>query len=1082
MSFLGYILGKGNQNEQSGVKARIVSGAHGALNQKIIKNPLNKWWMVLLRQYLLWPVLRLPFRPLAEANKYRPLYKNLSYVLDVLAANGIKLPRGFISGLKEISSKKNNVEKFLTLLLALVWKRRTKDLVRSGGFRDQSGRILWWEKHLTVKLFAYTYVSWTISIMCMTFVPYVLILEGFRPVSADVNLFSRSGDFMGLLLLGQSSVIPLLAISALFWIISLSFSFIISERQWVSFTIQVEKFLTDFGFFSEFSASKARVFAFADFIYLSYPNLSLPKVRQLKSGWPRHFLPGEYMENQRNPDDLIVFRRPEKEAIIFGGENARSDIYAHLKAFEAGIIHPMKAAIKKKSDEELLFVGEVIDNKWWADSKIFLGLGTSPHCYIVGQTRSGKTKTVLSIIYSFARAYPDTVWLIADGKASNDYDLIASRLSFFPVAKPDSDHGDNLIQLANQIEWLWSEYMQRRYLFEKAASEGFPCSTIYQYRELVGPMPQIWFVIDEFSFFVGEMDFENNWRTENTLAWKLKHLANQAASVGFHLMFASHRYTKDDVPTNLRSALTTKIVHNVQIKDAEHLEVMEATTLGKGQFYVTAHGLFCHHTGISKVKAKMPFIGEKPDELIQKTLPVYDPMLKKIFDYHLIYNRGGDELEKMSISQFCVRLHKYFKDQGYSTKNRLADLEAEDVQLEIQKSKRVKVTPKDKAAYIELEPIPSAVKVGVAVIKFDEIDESSIIDMQDKYSGYQAIIVFVVGKNISTDKLKFVQKINERGTRFVILPSKIYTKDMRFVEMKRKEGEYVDIIKDRLARVGISVSGNQASAPITENESFSKEVPVITLIERFLDVVKLKPSTNFADFPGVNLPIVKTTLPGGTPLFFVIASVKADKTELSQVLEIAAKRKSAVIVVSQVFSESDKKLTDAQVIFWSSGALFAMIQRMSKNKEEVKDIITMLMDDLGLLKVNVEKGDSGFKYSIAIHPDARLRVASHLTTDGAIVKDCEIKCDLTGYSLLTISNLDIQHYRLDYLKIPVQSTIIIDESVAPLGTKSDRLIDERKKKTAPKLPSGWEVEGGIVVRAKTKIEEDDLLSGMRDFT
>jgi hypothetical protein len=830
---------------------------------------------------------------------------------------------------------------------------------------------------------------------------------------------------------------------------------------------RTRQFLIENGFKQDEIETKSTILAIPELIFLSIPSATIRRIRPIQSGWPGNFLPGEIYENIKNPSEVLIMQRPPRQPIVFGGAFANSDIMSHLQAYDKGILSNLIQRRKAPSDPEVIFLGEVIDPRWWQSSQIYMQLSTNPHIVVVGQTRSGKSKGILSFVYSFARAYPDTIWYFADGKGSPDYDPFADFLSEYPVAKPDKD-GDPLIQFANIVDVVWSEYLRRLGLFEAARQEGKPCSTIYQYRELVGPLPQIWLVVDEFSVFNMEMNFDANYKVAGTIANRMKRMAAEAASYGIHLLIASQRYQNSDVPTVMRSNLTARMIYNVQQTDANFLEVEEATKLRTGQAYVSASGLYCEHTALNIIKSKLPYIGNNPFALLQKTMKPITKDKKKQFDPYLTYNKGSSDLDDMTITEFCVHLHKFFRDQSYVVQELDKDPEAIEMQMHIIKAKRKVYELPDGTTTTELEALDEPA-IGVSVLRGEELDEENLLGIQDKYSNYPIIIVFVLGKAVTSQKYRFVKDLNEKGSRFFIYPSMRYKKDFKYVEMKRRQGTFVDLVKSQLQRFGLTDVSHEIAAKNISWAEISKKTPMRLRVSKILNQFGLETDHKSQDSVR-GIPYVLTRLPGGTELYVLIISDKSQRDDAKSLADGFYASDAATIIVSdEKFTVADLKSMQGQrTIVWRSSQIDEWVAQGKEDKLG-KEFMTDLIKSVGIVRP-----DNTFTYG----KNAKLIIAADIAKDGTKILLLKITCDITSYNLMSYRELDMEKYRLDFLNIPETAKITVVNGMAPLGTRPENVklrLSSKGQVTNFQAASSWEVKGGILVRRESKIDSDDPL-------
>ena len=536
------------------------------------------------------------------------------------------------------------------------------------------------------------------------------------------------------------------------------------------------------------------------------------------------------------------------------------------------------------------------------------------------------------------------------------------------------------------------------------------------------------------------------------------------------------------MPSVMRSNLTTRMVHNVQLKDADLLETPEATKLDSGQFYVTAAGLWCQHTGISKVRAKLPYIGHKPDILLSQTVKPIARELKKEFDQHLIYNKGSDDLEKMTVTELCMRLQRFFRDQDYHTTELVQDLEATELQLDLVKAKKEYITKEDGQIITELRPIPGAPRVGISVLRADEVDEETILGIQAKYNTYSAVMIFVLGKTIQASKYKFVGKINELSTRFCIVPFREYFKDMRFVEMKRKQGQAVDVIQPKLQRLGLADVSHAVAAKGILASDLTAKSPVKLKISKILEIVRLDKSQSGGELRGI--PYTASILPGGTELYFLIVAGKTERDDAKEIaMSMCDSGKAVIIVSSEKFNQTDiKQMGIKGVQIWRTSQIDEVLEKL-KSKEAQLNFVGDLMMDLRLIKGG---GSATNANVVTIGPQAKIILACALSPDASQVIGCRLTCEITGYTIVMFPKIEIERFRLDYLGIPETAKITVVDGLAPLGADPAKVKVKYSSKGRPvsfPAASRWEVFQGILQRKKDSITSDDpLLAQMQKKT
>lgn len=220
-------------------------------------------------------------------------------------------------------------------------------------------------------------------------------------------------------------------------------------------------------------------------------------------------------------------------------------------------------------------------------SEVELDLESSPHMMVLGQTRSGKTRTVQSFVSSFKKAFPGSIYFFADGKGSNDYDDLAKSLSTLPTSMPFGWGGTN--NISAQLDEIEKIVDLRRKLFSETDT---PVSSLVMYERKSGKvLPRILFVIDEFSTFSRENHFDETYKEEGTIPFRLHRLLTRGAIFGIHFCFVAQRPTTSDISASVQSNLTTKIIHKLAEKDAIYLDIPEAVDLNTGEFFISSPGI-----------------------------------------------------------------------------------------------------------------------------------------------------------------------------------------------------------------------------------------------------------------------------------------------------------------------------------------------------------------------------------------------------------------------------------------------------------------------------------------------------------
>lgn len=359
---------------------------------------------------------------------------------------------------------------------------------------------------------------------------------------------------------------------------------------------------------------------------------------------------------ERSADQSMVFFKYQTALnILF---KAGDSIPKKVDVWNSGIIDKMKMYYAEDRFEWGFF-GELKDpNITWKDTQLFWKLPQSPHFMVIGQTRSGKTKSIVSLVCTFAQAYPKSKFRFADGKGSSDYDGFAKILSDYPVAKMSAGD-DSLVELANIIFMALRDYEATKAKIEEMSQKGFPCSTYIEYNNYIDQdetlsyeekeerkIRRYFIIIDEFAEFIRDSpdSVEKLLGIKGTIFWGIAKLLRAAASCGFTLVIASQRYQNTDFPTPIRSNLTNWMIHNINVRDAESLSGGMGdivTKLSSGEYILRVPGMYCDDTKNQDLKCAMPFVGDDTKAMV-------DVLGRKQiehnkFDYDLIYNSGKEE-------------------------------------------------------------------------------------------------------------------------------------------------------------------------------------------------------------------------------------------------------------------------------------------------------------------------------------------------------------------------------------------------------------------------------------------------------
>lgn len=179
---------------------------------------------------------------------------------------------------------------------------------------------------------------------------------------------------------------------------------------------------------------------------------------------------------------------------------------------------------------------------------VVVDIADAPHVLIGGQTGSGKSSHLHSLVMSLALTVDPTAleMVFVDPK---QVDLVAFR---------DLPHvRRNVVTTAQQAHTLVQELQDETdFRYEEFARMGKPDLASYNAwaveQEGEETMPRVVVVIDELAMLMSGKDGE-------VLAAQLTQLAQTSRAAGIHLVMATQRPSAASMPTQLRSQLTTRV-------------------------------------------------------------------------------------------------------------------------------------------------------------------------------------------------------------------------------------------------------------------------------------------------------------------------------------------------------------------------------------------------------------------------------------------------------------------------------------------------------------------------------------------
>ena len=177
------------------------------------------------------------------------------------------------------------------------------------------------------------------------------------------------------------------------------------------------------------------------------------------------------------------------------------------------------------------------------------------HVLLAGQTGSGKSARLGSIVSSLLAQSPDNVRLIVVDPKKVEFSFLEGDPHLIGGVVTESD------EAVDRLRYLVNEQENRYRLFKKAGVRN-----LKEYNDLAkaGKLPEglptklpaISLVIDEF----GDLMDTNGKDIEKLV----KRLGQKSRAAGVHLVLATQRPTADSIPTNLRANLPTTIGMNVK--------------------------------------------------------------------------------------------------------------------------------------------------------------------------------------------------------------------------------------------------------------------------------------------------------------------------------------------------------------------------------------------------------------------------------------------------------------------------------------------------------------------------------------
>lgn len=224
-------------------------------------------------------------------------------------------------------------------------------------------------------------------------------------------------------------------------------------------------------------------------------------------------------------------------------------------------------------------VGKTVENK-----NFVADLASAPHMLVAGQTGSGKSVCINSILISFLYRYaPDELKLILIDPKQVE---LASYCNLPHMLIPQTL--DSIPQAINAIKWLCEE-MDRRYKFLRSVGSN---NIEYYNKNIRKPdepkLPRIVLVMDEMADFM--------LRAKNQIEDPIVRLASLGRAAGIHMILATQRPSaevitgliKTNIPTTIAFAVRSGIDSQVILGPGE---IEAKDLLGKGDMFFKSQSL-----------------------------------------------------------------------------------------------------------------------------------------------------------------------------------------------------------------------------------------------------------------------------------------------------------------------------------------------------------------------------------------------------------------------------------------------------------------------------------------------------------
>jgi DNA phosphorothioation-dependent restriction protein DptH len=208
----------------------------------------------------------------------------------------------------------------------------------------------------------------------------------------------------------------------------------------------------------------------------------------------------------------------------------------------------------------------------------------SPHLLIAGQTGSGKSIALETILLGLARHYPpDRLrMLLVDPKMTE-----LARLERDPhLLEPIGYGADDARRF---LESAVEEMQRRRELFREVGARTLPEYNVKVHQDPAKLLPWHLIVLDEYADLAAEKE------DKKAIEAELQRLAQKARASGIHIVVATQRPSADVLSSVIRANLPAQLALRVRSGTESHIVMAETgaeTLAGKGDaFFKTARML-----------------------------------------------------------------------------------------------------------------------------------------------------------------------------------------------------------------------------------------------------------------------------------------------------------------------------------------------------------------------------------------------------------------------------------------------------------------------------------------------------------